>query len=256
MTTEWTTPRILALQSHTNWREKDGHTPSDRALYAKYLHQKGYSASQVATALGGNITRNAVIGILHRLGWAHEAREKYNRPAKRRVRKIKPVSQVKVVPKREFRTNGNPAVRALFKDEDMQPIRKSFDEVGFGTSKALVDLTDKDCKWPLGALMEASTRFCGCKAVPGLSWCPDHARSVYQPVQSKRAYVPRVSAAAQTYSFDPASHQGFDARIPGSRVGKPANRPRMVADAQNGSGGDVGSQNVATALKTALEGAE
>jgi len=231
----WPLPRILALQSHTNWREPDGHTPSDRALYAKYLYSQGLSASQIASRLGGNISRNAVIGILHRLGWA-ESRVSYNRPAQRpprRQRKIKPANvPAKPAARPAFASKGNPAVRALFKDEDMQPIRKSFDEIGHDTKarKTLIELTADQCRWPLGPVMERSTHFCGCKVVQGLSWCMEHARRVYAPVQPR--------------SVQP------------SNWNVPSNSARGTASGQNGVGGDMGSQNLEKALKTALEGAD
>ena len=46
---------------------------SDRVQLLTILWQKGNSASQIATELGEGVSRNAVIGKIHRLGLSHRS---------------------------------------------------------------------------------------------------------------------------------------------------------------------------------------
>ena len=41
----------------------------------------------------------------------------------------------------------------------------------------LMDLEHHHCRYMHG------DRFCGCKTIPGTSWCPDHYRVVYKPIE-------------------------------------------------------------------------
>ena len=79
----------------------------------KRLWSEGLSASQIAGRLG-SVTRNAVIGKVHRLGLSGRAttsRMKSHRPRTRLANVKRPV-------KPRFAQSGNPAVRALYMDAE------------------------------------------------------------------------------------------------------------------------------------------
>ena len=61
----------------------------DRVGALKKLWLEGQSASQIAKQLGGGVTRNAVIGKVHRLGLSGRAASK-RRPPVRRRRRFRP----------------------------------------------------------------------------------------------------------------------------------------------------------------------
>ena len=81
----------------------------DRVELLKKLWGEGLSASQIAGRLGG-VTRNAVIGKVHRLGLSGRAtttRMKSSRPRAR-------AAAVKRISKPRFAQPGNPALRSLY----------------------------------------------------------------------------------------------------------------------------------------------
>jgi len=63
----------------------------ERVTTLKKLWLDGLSASQIAKQLGG-VTRNAVIGKVHRLGLSGRAppRNRRDRPSRPRVRRVRP----------------------------------------------------------------------------------------------------------------------------------------------------------------------
>ena len=46
---------------------------------------------------------------------------------------------------------------------------------------SLLDLRDRQCRWPLGDRIEPATRFCGHDALTGDSYCPTHRAAAYPP---------------------------------------------------------------------------
>ena len=85
----------------------------DRVETLKKLWEQGLSASQIATQLGMGVTRNAVIGKVHRLGLSGRAttsRMKSHRP--------RPRMAAKRMAKTRFSPLGNPAFRALYQEVD------------------------------------------------------------------------------------------------------------------------------------------
>ena len=63
----------------------------ERVELLKKLWNQGLSASQIAAELGGGVTRNAVIGKVHRLGLSGRAKTRCaagrRDPARRRARR-------------------------------------------------------------------------------------------------------------------------------------------------------------------------
>jgi GcrA cell cycle regulator len=57
--------------------------------------------------------------------------------------------------------------------------------------KALFELTDETCRWPVGDPLRADFFFCGGQAVTNLPYCACHARVAYQP-----GYEHRLKEAA------------------------------------------------------------
>ena len=138
-----------------------------------YLAQ-GLSASIIARRLGHGITRNAVIGKLHRMGLRPAA----DRPGGVRWaagRKRKSASTVK--PKRSKFKPDQAMLAALRAAPDTEP----------AASVDLQDLKPHHCRFPYGA--RAPFRFCGCTAVAGISYCEKHAAKCFT------ADAPRVRSA-------------------------------------------------------------
>ncbi|MBI1251294.1 MAG: GcrA cell cycle regulator [Alphaproteobacteria bacterium] len=144
----------------------------DRVALLRKLWAEGLSASQIAKQLGG-VTRNAVIGKVHRLGLAGRATP--SRPAKRPVRVARPRTLSPSAPRlRSLSASPMPEIPQL------EPLR---DEQGRTTN--VLTLSERVCKWPIGDPNDQSFAFCGRNACTG-PYCADHSRLAYQPSQAKR----------------------------------------------------------------------
>ena len=163
----------------------------ERVELLKKLWSDGLSASQIAGRLGG-VTRNAVIGKVHRLGLSGRAttsRMKSHRP---RVR----TQTAKRLMKPRFATIGNPALRQLYLG-DTEPYTPPAEElvIPMNERKYIQTLTESCCRWPIGDPQQSDFHFCGKKKVTGLPYCEVHARRAFQPPQ------PRSTADAETSRF-------------------------------------------------------
>jgi GcrA cell cycle regulator len=150
----------------------------ERVETLKKLWSDGLSASQIAAALGG-ITRNAVIGKVHRLGLAGRAKS----PAAGEPRARKPRGHALVRVAR-------PAVRgnnALAYEYEPEPEPEVFDNViPLGQRRSLLELSEETCRWPIGDPGTANFFFCGGHALAGLPYCSYHSRIAYQPANARR----------------------------------------------------------------------
>lgn len=154
----------------------------ERVDLLKKLWADGLSASQIAGRLGG-VTRNAVIGKVHRLGLSGRAttsRMKSHRPRARTTQAVKRLM------KPRFANVGNPALRNLYLG-DTEPYVPPAEEVviPLHERKYIQTLTETCCRWPIGDPQLADFHFCGKNKVTGLPYCEVHARRAYQPPQSR-----------------------------------------------------------------------
>ncbi len=153
----------------------------DRVELLKKLWAEGLSASQIAGRLG-SVTRNAVIGKVHRLGLSGRAttsRMKSHRPRARMASKR--------MAKSRFSQMGNPAFRALYRGEAdayMPPVEELV--IPPNERKYIQTLGECHCRWPIGDPQQSDFHFCGKNKVPGLPYCEFHARRAFQPPQTRR----------------------------------------------------------------------
>lgn len=156
----------------------------ERVELLKKLWTEGLSASQIAGRLGG-VTRNAVIGKVHRLGLSGRAttvRIKSHRPRARIAAAVG-----KRIAKPRFPTMGNSALRALYQP-DMEPFVPAVEELQIPEAerRTIQTLTECSCRWPIGDPQRADFHFCNLNKVPGLPYCEFHARRAFQPPQPRR----------------------------------------------------------------------
>jgi len=155
----------------------------ERVELLKKLWAEGLSASQIAGRLGG-VTRNAVIGKVHRLGLSGRAtssRSSSPRPRRTHVpRQHRTTSLL-------FGTRGNVALKPQFEAEE-EPLPATLEELVIPLAERASILTLKEpmCRWPIGDPGEADFHFCGRKKHGSLPYCEHHARMAYQPVQLRR----------------------------------------------------------------------
>ena len=148
----------------------------ERVETLKKLWAEGLSASQIAAALGG-VTRNAVIGKVHRLGLS--GRAKAPSSAAPRPRKPRVHSHMLRVSRPSIR--GNTALAHAY-DLDIEPEPQFIDNViPLGQRRTLLELTEETCRWPIGDPGQPDFFFCGGQTITGLPYCAYHSRVAYQP---------------------------------------------------------------------------
>ena len=159
----------------------------DRVEQLKKLWEGGLSASQIAAELG-NVTRNAVIGKVHRLGLSGRAKSPSS--AAPRPRKARPVAQQMVRMSRPV-ARGNTALAQNYEIE-MEPDPVTYDNVvPMSQRLTLVELNEATCHWPIGDPSSSDFYFCGGKALQSLPYCAHHSRIAYQPASDRRRQAPK-----------------------------------------------------------------
>jgi GcrA cell cycle regulator len=185
----------------------------DRVERLSTLWLEGRSASQIAAELGEGVSRNAVIGKVHRLGLSGRAVPPAE-GAPPRIRDIAPPDCVADVPP-PVEAASAPAEAALAPVEavaeapaaavhmlddvasvldaaepstvDLPALRAAKDVViPISDRVTILELSGSMCRWPIGDPTNAEFRFCGCRAVGTLPYCQDHARVAFQPVADRR----------------------------------------------------------------------
>jgi GcrA cell cycle regulator len=142
----------------------------------KKLWSEGLSASQIAAELGG-ITRNAVIGKVHRLGLSGRAKSPSS--AAPRPRKPRSSGMIRV---------SRPAIRgntALAYEYEVEPEPELL-EIPMEQRKTLLQLNEHTCRWPVGDPGAADFFFCGGETANELPYCSYHSRVAYQPANDRR----------------------------------------------------------------------
>lgn len=179
----------------------------ERVETLKAMWSEGKSASQIAKELGG-VTRNAVIGKVHRLGLSNRvggvdqsdegageaATEEVVEPAVEPT-PVPPQTQVRPVPPRE--PAAPPAVRPKTPGQPQPPQPANAEisaealanlaEVAKRARRLnLMQLTERTCKWPVGDPATDDFWFCGLPAVPGKPYCETHVAVAFQPMSARR----------------------------------------------------------------------
>jgi GcrA cell cycle regulator len=161
----------------------------ERVETLKTLWLDGLSASQIAKQLGG-VTRNAVIGKVHRLGLSGRATPSQPTPvAFKPPRPARPVSTAPVAPRRPAPPPQPLAAEQPRPVSPSLPIRS--DERGGAT---VLTLGRHMCKWPIGDPSSSEFTFCGRRAVDERPYCVEHAQVAYQPQQTKKKTSPNELA--------------------------------------------------------------
>tara|TARA_B100000029_G_scaffold212679_1_gene210672 strand:- start:94 stop:588 length:495 start_codon:yes stop_codon:yes gene_type:complete len=138
----------------------------ERENKLKELWKKGHTASQIASMLG-ETTRNAVIGKAHRLNL--EARA----VAKKTASKTKAEN---IIPNNKGEKLSRKArFKSLLLDKNFEP----------ENPKTLEELTDENCKWPIGHPYEKNFYFCGRKPMEKFPYCKLHVLYAFQPKNAK-----------------------------------------------------------------------
>ena len=188
--------------------EPRGGWSEERISMLGRLFAEGLSAAQIAAELGGGVTRNAVIGRLHRSGLT---RSKVITAHRKEVRARSP------------RVNGGAlaiAARAAMRHAKATAVVDAVESVvpldvlvpapvtdGIGLS--LIALRDDQCHFPVN---DEPYLFCAAKNVPGSPYCAVHHRTCHQPEQRRQSAI----------SEEERTRRQFQARRNAMAAGYPA----------------------------------
>lgn len=181
----------------------------ERVELLKKLWGEGQSASQIAKELGG-VTRNAVIGKVHRLGLSNrvdnsstsrakkaDAKPKATR-TKEEAEATKPSAEVKPSVPLKPHSSQPPARKQIVPATQVLPPQPAINEVSEealashrevqkrALRLSVMELTEKTCKWPFGDPATDDFWFCGLPVEPGKPYCKPCVEIAYQPMSSRR----------------------------------------------------------------------
>ncbi|MBU9697454.1 GcrA cell cycle regulator [Rhodobacteraceae bacterium HSP-20] len=195
----------------------------ERVETLKRMWAEGQSASQIAKELGG-VTRNAVIGKVHRLGLSNRVaggREDEDEAspaptaaaaaAPRAEPKPEPAARAEPAAARPAPERPAPAAAAAPSNVTPLPIRKAIVPAGQplppqpsaneispealasvrevekrARKLTLMELTERTCKWPIGDPATDDFWFCGLPSLPGKPYCEAHVGVAFQPMSARR----------------------------------------------------------------------
>ncbi len=181
----------------------------ERVELLKKMWGEGQSASQIAKELGG-VTRNAVIGKVHRLGLSNRSgsggnADKSDAKAKPAAKAAKPKPAPKPAAKPELKTeSASPPpqpvsrIKAIIPAGQPLPPQPSTNEIDpealakvnevekKAKKLSLMELTERTCKWPVGDPATPDFWFCGLPVQAGKPYCEAHVGVAFQPMSSRR----------------------------------------------------------------------
>jgi GcrA cell cycle regulator len=161
----------------------------DRVETLKKLWIEGLSASQIAKEMGG-VTRNAVIGKVHRLGLSGRATP--SRPPRPRA-KVAP-ARTRTVSTVAKTTSATPSAAPRREEVQVAPIEPK--KLPSGEFATVLTLTNKLCKWPIGDPAKPGFKFCGRGSTDSSPYCKEHAAQAYQPqTRRRRKPAPHTNTA-------------------------------------------------------------
>ena len=150
----------------------------------------GKSASQIAGLLGNGVTRNAVIGKVHRLGLAGRAKTPSTAASRPSPSAPPPVQRVVAGPRLSHAprmTRGATALAYAPQTLSELETQEEFESVVVPMSLrvTIIELKELMCRWPLGDPATSEFRYCGSPTASG-PYCGYHGGLAYQPPQDRR----------------------------------------------------------------------
>ncbi len=193
----------------------------ERVKKLTLLWKSGNSASKIAIELGDGVSRNAVIGKIHRLGLSERGSGPNVSGPKKTQNKMKDKNLsehqdlknsdleniLEVSTQRKGKKRGRkPSIKNVNKSNlgsnanenssaETGEIDAEIDKIALANmieleKKAkkltLLELTEKTCKWPIGDPATSEFWFCGHPSEQGKPYCETHISIAFQPMTTRR----------------------------------------------------------------------
>ncbi len=176
----------------------------ERVELLKKLWLEGLSASQIAGVLSEGVTRNAVIGKVHRLKLTGRAKPTNTAPRARTaprpagIRRVagaspRPSSGIASMMKSRTASPG-----AMTQGATALKIEENFEREVYVAPQVqelfipedqrlnLLQLNEHTCKWPIGDPLTPDFYFCGQHSDEGKPYCEFHSRRAYHQIEKKK----------------------------------------------------------------------
>jgi len=175
----------------------------------KALVGKGLSTAEIGKKLG--LSKNAVVGKLHRMGWntgANDSDAKTTKPVKKtEMKKVAPKKADKKTPVAKVtKKTIVPAKKVVQKAKPVQkekPVEKPVPKKVVGHAIAgskgisvhqrmvqhaleMANLKPNQCRWPIGDPDSENFHFCGQPVFVGKPYCYEHCKQAYQFTPPKK----------------------------------------------------------------------
>ncbi|ATP11754.1 hypothetical protein BHOIPH791_05690 [Bartonella henselae] len=168
----------------------------ERVELLKKFWSEGLSASQIAAQLGG-VSRNAVIGKVHRLKLPGRGKTAQGggRVQKALVGVSSSPVRMRRTPSTVLPTNtascsvGATALKVDVVVEDVTEVdlpEKSNVVVPISRQLNLLQLSENTCRWPVGDPLSPDFHFCGADSGENSPYCAFHAKIAFQPISERR----------------------------------------------------------------------
>ena len=197
----------------------------ERVKKLTLLWKSGNSASKIAVELGEGVSRNAVIGKIHRLGLSERGTgsgikgskksskhhsdnisvadknpndlildPNFEQSAKRKGKKRGRKPSTKKLLDNENASDSSANINYDLSSESGE-LEVEIDQVTLANilkieknakKLSLLELTEKTCKWPIGDPSTSEFWFCGHPSEQGKPYCETHVSIAFQPVTAKR----------------------------------------------------------------------
>lgn len=191
----------------------------ERVKKLTLLWKSGNSASKIAIELGEGVSRNAVIGKIHRLGLSERgagssestAKKITEQPPKKNLKTDQSSKDLNLDPsfgvlsqKKGKKRGRKPSIKNTLNIENASHENSStenstkntdIDEIALANmieieKKAkklnLIELTERTCKWPIGDPATSEFWFCGHPSEQGKPYCKTHVSIAFQPITNRR----------------------------------------------------------------------
>ena len=180
----------------------------ERVELLKKLWMEGFSASQIAGELGEGVTRNAVIGKVHRLKLSGRAKPVSTAPRVRTAPRAstgqRRISTPATSPRGSLSAGvmkqralggmgGAPMIGATALKISEETVREVYVApqvaelfIPVEQRLSLLQLSEQTCKWPIGDPLTPDFYFCGQHSEDGKPYCEFHSRRAYHQVEKKR----------------------------------------------------------------------
>ena len=177
---------ILTNEATMSWTD-------ERVEQLRQAWMDGKSASQIASLLGHGLTRNAVIGKVHRLGLAGRAKSPSasgtHAPSSQATAHstVRATAAPRAAPASAARMVRGATALAIQPQTLTEARPREIESVVLPMSVrvTIVDLKEAMCRWPLGDPTSVEFRYCGSQTHVG-PYCAYHGGLAYQPNDARR----------------------------------------------------------------------